>query len=134
LPAWHSRPWTIRTRGVWYKSCKMGIWYIITTASLLYSLYSVHYIPLKMIRYFGGTCHLRLQGRRMSRARNQLKAGSKQSRLSCYFANLSDSNFRSFYLLKYCCKFTYHMSWDPNGSCASASDCTLSLNCTVGSL
>jgi hypothetical protein len=35
--------------------------------------------PLKVNRRFGGTCRLCLQGRRISQARNQRKAGSKQS-------------------------------------------------------
>jgi hypothetical protein len=34
---------------------------------------------LEVNRYFWGTCHLHLQGQRISQARNQHKAGIKQS-------------------------------------------------------
>jgi hypothetical protein len=34
--------------------------------------------PLKVNRRFGGTCRLHLQERRISQARNQLEADSKQ--------------------------------------------------------
>jgi hypothetical protein len=37
------------------------------------------YSPLKVNWSFGGTCHLHLQGRRVSRAWNQHEAGGKQS-------------------------------------------------------
>jgi hypothetical protein len=36
--------------------------------------------PLKVNRCFGGTCRLRLQGRRISQARNQREAGGKEKR------------------------------------------------------
>jgi hypothetical protein len=39
--------------------------------------------PLKVNRRFGWTCHLHLQGRRISQARNQREARSKQS-TDCY--------------------------------------------------
>jgi hypothetical protein len=38
----------------------------------------------KVNRHFGGICHLHLQGQRISQARNQQEAGSKQS--SAYLA------------------------------------------------
>jgi hypothetical protein len=34
---------------------------------------------MKINRHFGGTCHLHIRGRRISKARNQHEAGSKQS-------------------------------------------------------
>jgi hypothetical protein len=37
------------------------------------------YSPLKVNRRFGGTCRLQLQGPRISNARNQREAGSRQS-------------------------------------------------------
>jgi hypothetical protein len=43
--------------------------------------------PLKVSRHFGGTCRLRLQGRRISQERNQREAGSKQNR--AYFLILN---------------------------------------------
>jgi hypothetical protein len=39
------------------------------------------YSLLKVNRHFGQTCHLHLQGQRISQERNQHEAGSKQSNL-----------------------------------------------------
>jgi hypothetical protein len=39
----------------------------------------IYYSPLKISRLFGGTCRLHFQSRRISQARNQYEAGSKQS-------------------------------------------------------
>jgi hypothetical protein len=36
------------------------------------------YSPLKVNQRFGGTCYLHLQGLKVSQARNQHEAGSKQ--------------------------------------------------------
>lgn len=43
------------------------------------------WIPLKVNRYFGVTCHLHLQVREISHARNQCEAGSKQKLLHAGF-------------------------------------------------
>jgi hypothetical protein len=43
-------------------------------------------LSLQVTRHFGGKCRLYLQGRRISRARNQREAGSKQS--SAYSSTL----------------------------------------------
>jgi hypothetical protein len=49
--------------------------------------------PLKVNRHFGGIYHLQLQARRISRARNQREAGSKQSstmkmEAACFLRNV----------------------------------------------
>jgi hypothetical protein len=44
--------------------------------------------PLKVYQRFKGTCHLSLQGRRISQARNQHEAGSKQGEALLTFNGL----------------------------------------------
>jgi hypothetical protein len=54
------------------------------------------YEEFYLLGYFGGTCHLHLQGRRISQARNEHTAGSKQSSMTvpclAYSSNLAIFN------------------------------------------
>jgi hypothetical protein len=54
---------------------------VLTTVVMKISIFWVRtsYSPLKVNQGFGGICRLHLQGRRISQARKQRKAGSKQS-------------------------------------------------------
>jgi hypothetical protein len=55
--------------------------------------------PLKVNRYFGGTCRFHLQSRRISQERNGREAGSKQR----YFTLLSCLTYSSILKMKATC-------------------------------
>jgi hypothetical protein len=57
--------------------------------------------PLKVDRRFGSTRHLHLQGQRLSQARNQYAAGSKQSSAEACYSETSVTFNRLHYVISH---------------------------------